>query len=345
MGHALRCAPWLGVVLLVGGCVANSSTAPRPDAPGISPRNAAGQTSLLRLPAEGGRAESAGPVQWTSSHVSASTPAGGEASTPQFPTLKLNTDGPILGMLRPSNNREWSPDQAVLPYAQIQGDLVRVYNIRNSTYRTVDDYTVHYYDKTFDLRKLTSVDFIVVPFDDNPSIAHVMLSFGFEGKDFLVSSVEIRKQKGQQFSSLAGFFNQYTLMYVLADERDIFWKNSIGWLSEVYLYRTKATPNQARELFVDVLNRVNKLVREPEFYNTVTNNCTTNVRQHINHLAPNRIPYDYRVLLPGYSDQLAYDLGLLDTTRSFEQTRARARVNYQAYLYRDDPDLSQKIRQ
>ena len=285
-------------------------------------------------------------MQWVSSRVpSPNSPDGGQASYAQYPTLKLDTDGPLLRMLRPSNDRQWSPDQAILPYAEVQGDMVRVHNIRNSTYRTVDDYTVHYYDKTFDLQKLTSVDFIVVPFDDTPAIAHVMLSFGFEGKDYLVSSVEIRKQRGQKFSSLAGFFNQYTLMYVLADERDIFWKNSIGWLSEVYLYRTKATPAQARELFVDVLRRVNKLVREPEFYNTLTNNCTTNVRQHINHLAPDRVPLDYRVVLPGYSDQLAYDLGLLDTSRSFEETRTRARVNYQAYLYRDDPDLSRKIRQ
>ena len=261
-----------------------------------------------------------------------------------WPTLKLDTHGPILDLLRPSNEGDWSPDQAVLPYVEFEGNRLQVHNIRNCTYRTVDDYTVQLYDKTLDLRKLTSVDLIVVPFDDRPSIAHVMLSFGFEDSYYLVTSVEIRKRRGQEFSALAGFFNQYTLMYVMADERDVFWKNSIGWQSEVYLYRTKATPTQARELFADVARRVNKLYREPEFYNSLTNNCTTNIRQHVNRLAPDRVPYDYCVLLPGYSDQLAYDLGLLDTTLSFEQTKARARVNYQAYLYRDDPEFSQKIR-
>jgi hypothetical protein len=265
------------------------------------------------------------------------------ATAPAKP-FQLSNDGPIARTLRPTNRREWSPDQAVLPWAELKGEQVTVHNIRNCKYRTVDDYTVQHYDKTFDLRKITSVDFIVVPFDDNPSIAHTMLSFGFQNKDYLVSSVEIRKEKGQEYSALKGFFHQYGLMYVLADERDILWKNSIGWKEEVYIYRTKATPTQARELFIDVMRRVNKLVDEPEFYDTLTNNCTTNIRRHVNHLTGGSIPYDYRVLLPGYSDHLAYDLGLLDTTESFEVTKERARVNYQAYLYREAADFSQKIR-
>jgi len=94
-----------------------------------------------------------------------------------------------------------------------------------------------------------------------------------------------------------------------------------------------------------VMHRVNKLAREPEFYNTLTNNCTTNIRNHINRLAPDRVPYDYRVMLPGYSDRLAYDLGLLDTETSFAQTKQRSKVNYLAYLHRDSPDFSARIRQ
>ena len=142
----------------------------------------------------------------------------------RLPSLKLATDGPVLRLLEPTNDGPWSPDQAVLPWAEFHDNQVTVHNIRNSYYRTVDDYTVRLYNKTFDLRKLTSVDFIVVPFNDNPAIAHVMLSFGFEDKDYLVSSVEIRKRAGQTYSALTGFFNQYTLMYVLADERDVLWK-------------------------------------------------------------------------------------------------------------------------
>jgi hypothetical protein len=267
-----------------------------------------------------------------------------DAESLRLPSLQLATDGPLARFALPSNEGPWSPDQAALPWVEFRDDLATVHNIRNCYYRTIDDYTVRLYTKTFDLRKLTSVDLIVVPFNDNPSIAHVALSFGFQDNDFLVSSVEIRKRAGQTYSALNGFFNQYTIMYVLADERDMMWKETIGFQSEVYIYRTRATPRQAQEMFVDVLRRVNKLVREPEFYNTVTNNCTTNVRNHVNHLLPDRVPYDYRVLLPGYAPELAYDLGLIEKKDTFAQTKAAAKVNFNAYLYADAPEFSRRIR-
>lgn len=332
----------VGLAILSIGCTASPS--PTPGLPLEGPGPAGRPAIQPNRTSVAPPADTQGMVRLVSHQapLASLAPDAGEA---QFPTLKLATDGPVLNMLRPSNEGEWSPDQAVLPSVEFQGNLVIVHNVRNANYRTVDDYTVRHYDKTYDLRKLTTVDFIIVPFDDNPAIAHVMLSFGFEGKDYLVSSVEIRKHRGQQYSALQGFFNKYSLMYVLADEHDVLWKASIGYLQEVYLYRTKATPAQSQALFLDVMRRVNKLAREPEFYNTITNNCTTNVRDHINRMAPDRIPYDYRVLLPGYSDRLAYELGLLDTNDSFETTKARARVTYKIYLYREDPQMSQRLRE
>jgi len=260
-----------------------------------------------------------------------------------LPSLELNADR--FKFLAPSNDRDWSPDQAVLATAEFHGDQVTVHNIRHITYRTLDDYTVEHYDQTFDLSRLTSVDFIVVPFNDMPSIGHTMLSFGFGDCDYLGVSVEIRKERGEKFGALNGFFNQYELIYVVADERDLIERRVAFDLCDVYVYRTRATPAEARALLRDVMRRVNKLACQPEFYNTLTNNCTTNIRNHINKLAPERVPYDYRVLLPGNSDKLAYDLGLLKTDAPFEETKRNARVNYLAYLYRDDPDFSVKIRQ
>jgi hypothetical protein len=263
-------------------------------------------------------------------------------NSPMFPSLKLNPD--LFKSFRPSNDRDWTPGMEIMPRAEISGDKVTVYNIRSSDYRTYDDFDVHYYDKTFDLNKLTTVDFIVVPFNDAPGIAHTMLSFGFDDEDYVAVSVEIRREKGEKYNVLKGFIRQYELMYVVADERDVITKNANKSPSEVYLYRSTATPEQAKELFVDVMQRVDKLIEKPEFYNTLTNNCTTNIRNHINHLKPDRVPYDYRVLLPGYADRLAYDLGLIQPEGTFEQTKERARINYQAYLYRDVADFSQKIR-
>jgi hypothetical protein len=264
------------------------------------------------------------------------------ADGPMFPSFKLNED--LFKSFKPSNDRNWTPGMEVMPKADIQGDMVSISNIRSCQYRTYDDFDVNYHDKTYDLGKLTTVDLIVVPFNDMPGIAHTMLSFGFEGKDYLAVSVEIRREKGEKYNVIKGFLRQYELMYVLADEHDVVTKNANKSPSEVYLYHSTATPEQARELFVDVMKRVDKLIDQPEFYNTLTNNCTTNIRNHINHLRPDRVPYDYRVLLPGYSDHLAYDLGLIEHNGTFEQTKEDARINYQAYLYRDEPEFSQKIR-
>ncbi|MBN2582741.1 MAG: DUF4105 domain-containing protein [Planctomycetes bacterium] len=260
----------------------------------------------------------------------------------ELPSPKLNPD--LVKTLQPSNDRNWSPDQAVLPYAEFHGDQVTVHNIRNCTYRTADDYTVTFYDKTFELGELDSVDFIMVPFADLPGVGHTMLSFGFGGRDYLAVSVEIRREKGEQYSPAKAALHQYELMYVVGDERDLIGLRANYQQSEVYVYRTRATPEQARALLVDVMLRANKLAQEPEFYDLLTNNCTTNIVRHVNQLASNRVPYEYRVLLPGFSDQLAYDLGLLDTDTSFAQTKLRARVNRLAYQNRDAADFSQMIR-
>ncbi len=311
---------------------------------GTGPRRGAAICLALAVFLAAGCAATSSPSPWHLTSFSTSGAPSADDDALRLPELKLATDGPLARLVEPSNEGPWSPDQAVLPWAEFHGNQVTVHNIRNCSYRTVDDYTVRLYDKTFDLSKLNSIDFIIVPFDDDPAIAHVMLSFGFDNRDYLVSSAEIRKRVGQSYSALNGFFNQYTLMYVLANERDVLWKSAIGYQQEAYLYHTKATPQQAQEMFADVMRRVNKLLHAPEFYNTITNNCTTNVRNHVNHLLPNEVPYDYRVLLPGYSDELAYDLGLIEKKGSFAQTKAAANVNYRAYRYQDDPDFSRKIR-
>jgi hypothetical protein len=244
----------------------------------------------------------------------------------------------------PSNHRRWEPYLAVLPYAELQGQQLTVRNIRNCKYLSENDYIVRHYDKTFDLNRLESVDFLVVPFKDAPSLAHTMLSFGFGGNDYLAVSVEARMEEGQSYSPIKGLMRQYELMYVVADERDVIPLRTKHRDVEVYLYRTRATPEQARMLLLDMMARVNKLAVEPEFYDTFTNNCTTNIVSHINRMAPGKIGPNVGVLLPGLSDRLAYDLGLLDTTDTFERTKQRALVNRRANQYVAAADFSAKIR-
>lgn len=244
----------------------------------------------------------------------------------------------------PTNNRVWAPDQAKLPISEIRGDEITIHNVRNCRYATADEYVVQYYDKDVRLSDVQTVDFIVVPFKDTPSVAHTMLSFGMKNGDYLVSSVEIRKEADEEYSAWKGFFNQYELMYVIGDERDLINLSSNYYKSDVYLYRTIAQPKQAQALFLDVVNRANELAARPEFYNTLTNNCTTNIVSHVNKIAPKSIPYDVRVMLPGYSDEYAYSLGLLGTGVPFEQLRQQSKINPLAERYAEAEDFSQQIR-
>lgn len=251
---------------------------------------------------------------------------------------------PTTRLLTPSHDRDWSPDLAVLPYADFSDDHVIVRNIRNCAYESDSDYAVNYYDKRFDLQQLRTVDFIVVPFKETPSLAHTMLSFGFEDGEYVAVSAEARLEQGEKYSPVLGELRQYELMYVVADERDAILRRTKHRGVDVYVYRTIATPEQSRELFMDVMQRVNQLAEVPEFYDTLSNNCTSNIVRHLNRLRPGRIPYDIRVLLPGFSDGLAYELGLLDTSLPFEEARRRARVTDIANLAAGAADFSSSIR-
>ncbi|MHC4128069.1 MAG: Lnb N-terminal periplasmic domain-containing protein [Planctomycetota bacterium] len=246
--------------------------------------------------------------------------------------------------VRPSNTRDWSPDMVVLPYVEFEGDLVHAHNIRYCKYVTPDDYTVDHYDKTFDLRKLETAHFMVEPFSGFEGSAHTLLTFGFEGDQFVAISVELRREKGEHFSPLAGLFKQYELMYVIGDERDLIKLRTNYRRDKVYLYPVEASREKLRELFIDMLRGADELRECPEFYNTLTSTCTTNIVAHINRIAPRTVPFSYKVLLPGYSDQLAYDLGLISTDLPLEETKRRYRIDEVAQAAGDDPQFSLLIR-
>jgi hypothetical protein len=243
-----------------------------------------------------------------------------------------------------SNDRDWVPEHRLLPRAEFDGDRVTIRNVRNCEFFSYRDCLVEHYDRTYDLSQIQSVDFVQIPFNENRAIAHTFLTFGFAGGEHVGISIEVRLEKGEAYSPALGLFNQFEITYVVADERDLIPVRTEYRMCDEYLYRTRATPEQARRLFVSMLRRVNELYDKPEFYDTLTNNCTTNIVRHINELAPGQIAYDYRVLLPGYSDQLAYELGLLDTSVPFAELKRRARINDLVSRYKDDEHFSARIR-
>ncbi len=263
------------------------------------------------------------------------------AEAGKLPRLPFSPIGPQVG---PANDRDWIPEHKLLAQSQLAGDKLHVKNVRNCEFFSYRDCLVEHYDRTYDLSQLRSVDFLMVPFNETPALAHTMLSFGFASGDYLGVSVEVRLERGESYSPTLGLFGQFELIYVVADERDLIRVRTEHRDVDVLVYRSRATPEQARRLLFDIMQRVNHLKDNPEYYDTFSNNCTTNIVRHINQLAPGRVPYDYRVLLPGFADNLAYELGLLDNSRPFAELKQQARINDLALRYKDDPQFSQRIR-
>jgi hypothetical protein len=247
--------------------------------------------------------------------------------------------------IQPSNDRQWQPDLAQLPYATVNGDTVTVHNIRNVDYRSEFDFSPAYYSKTFDLNKLEGVDLFAV-YWMGPAIAHTIMSFNFGDKDYLAVSIEARKESNEGYSTIKGFFRQYELTYIVADERDVirlrtnYRKNP---QEDVYLYRLKAPKENVRRLFIEYMGKINKLNVKPAFYNTLLDNCTTAIWFHTR-VNPGHLPFSWKILLSGYLPEYIYESNGLTTRLPFEELRRQAHINPVAQAADQAPDFSQRIR-
>jgi hypothetical protein len=247
--------------------------------------------------------------------------------------------------IEPSNDRDWQPEAAVAPYATMEGDRITVHNIRNFDYRSENDFTPAYYDKTFDLRQLESVD-LIASYWMGPHIAHIFLSFGFAGKDYLSVSIETRKERGESYSSVLGFFRQYELYYVVADERDLIRVRTNYRRDppeDVYVYRLQGPIESARNLFLGYISKINALHARPEFYNTLTTNCTTNIWMHTR-VNPGHLPLSWKILASGHVPEYLYETGRLDNSLPFSELKRRSHVNARAEAADKAEDFSQRIR-
>ena len=244
-----------------------------------------------------------------------------------------------------SNDRNWQPEVAVTPYASINGDRVTVHGVRNFNYRTETDFDARWEERSYRLSDLDSADLIAVYWAGKP-IAHIMVSFGFRGKDYLAISIETRKERGESYSTVAGFFRQYELYYVVADERDVIRvrTNYRKPQEDVYVYRVRAPVANIRRAFLDYVKAMNDLHERPDFYNTLTTNCTTTVLMH-SQVNPESPPMSWKILLSGYVPDYLYELGKLDTARPFPELEQLSRINERAHRAESDPAFSLRIRE
>jgi hypothetical protein len=238
---------------------------------------------------------------------------------------------------------DWAPEYARMPTAEVDGDRLTVRNIRNFEYRTETDFTPRWYDATYDLNELETLDFAKVHWDGLVNIAHTMLSFGFSDGRYLAVSAETRRREGQGWSSIEGFFKQYELTYVLGDELDLFRLRTNFRGEQVYLYRTNTSKQDIRSMLLDILGRADSLARQPEFYNTITDNCTTSLASHIRKIRGRR-RWDPRLLLNGHTDEMGLETGWITSDLPLEEMRAAHLVNRLVEGVDDPTDYSKMIR-
>ncbi len=244
-----------------------------------------------------------------------------------------------------SNDRDWQLEVALTPYATMNGNRVTIHNVRNFNYRTETDFDPRWEARTYDLKDLDSADLIAV-YWAGKAIAHIMISFGFRGRDYVAFSIETRKERGESYSSIAGFFRQYELVYIVADERDVIKVRTTYRQpqEDVYLYRLRIPLNNIRRVFLDYLKVIDELHERPRFYNTLTTNCTTNILMH-SRVNPESPPMSWKVLLSGYVPDYLYELGRLDTSRPFSELQRLSLVNRRAHAAGGNPGFSRLIRE
>jgi hypothetical protein len=245
--------------------------------------------------------------------------------------------------IEPRNDRLWLGDVARLSRLEIEGDQLTVHDLRNFDYRSDTDFTPRWEERRYDLARLTGVDIYLSDWGA-AGIVHTLLCWEFEDAEPLAISIETRKEEGESYSALRGFFRQYELYYVVADERDLIRVRADVRGEQLRLYRLNVPIPVARALLLGYAERVNRLAREPAWYNALSANCTTTIRLHVQELGLER-PLNWRLLANKHVDELLYMRGALDTTLPFEELRRRSDITDAARAAGDDPAFSQLIRQ
>jgi hypothetical protein len=245
--------------------------------------------------------------------------------------------------ISPANDRNWAPEVARSLTATIAGDRVVVNNVRDFTWRSDIDFDQRWEQRTYYLSHLIDAD-LIMSYWMGEAIPHTIISFGFDNGERLAFSIETRKESDESYSSIAGFFKQYELAIVAADERDVVRVRSNVRSEDVRIYRLRMTPESARRLLREYLEEADDLARTPRFYNTLTSNCTTLVFDMARVIHPG-LPLDARVVLAGYLPNYAYAVGATDTSMPFEKLRELARIQDKAAQADTDPNFSARIRE
>ncbi len=251
-------------------------------------------------------------------------------------------------MLKPSNNRSWVNDNDRLANAEFDGDYVTIKNIRDFNWRSTRDYDEKWIEKKFNLTEVSKIWFVLEYFDPKKrQMAHTILGFEFDDGSRICCSIEVRREKGEKYHPIRGFFRQYELIYVWATESDVIGvrtrcrKKSVTHLFEAVVLG----PGNERKMLESYLKRTNKLYEKPEWYNTITNTCTTNIVNHVNEVYPGRVPKAISIFLPGLSPKLLYNNNLVKIDSSLENTLEKSIIDSKAKTWDGISDFGNLIRE
>ena len=229
--------------------------------------------------------------------------------------------------MKATNDKDWAPEIAKIPHGEFEDNILVLQNVRNFKYTSRTKFTEHWETRRYDMEQLESLD-IILSYWGSPHIAHVVMSWGFSNGDHLAISIETRKDKHQVYSALKGFFKQYTLAYVAADERDLIRLRTNYRKEQVVAYRIQNIPEQYKRYLLDsYIKHMNKLVDEPEFYHALLENCTAGISAHYKVFKPDASWIDWRLIANGHLDGLLYDLKLIRTDMPFEELQTQSRVD------------------
>lgn len=244
----------------------------------------------------------------------------------------------------PVNNRAWVPDQEFTPAITINNNQITIKNYRNCRYRSKSDFDIQWETKILDLEKLTGVDFVVEPFYAWRGLAHTFLTFSFADGEHVSISVEIRREQKEVYSVFAGIYWNYELTYIIGEEKDLIGLRANIRKDTVYLFPIKAKDDQIKKLFLSMLQRANNLVEKPEYYNSLFNTCSTNIARHLQENFELKFGVDFRLIFPGYADEIAFDLNLIDTDKNIDEARKTFQINNRSQFLDDGKAWSKQIR-
>jgi hypothetical protein len=244
--------------------------------------------------------------------------------------------------LSPSNDRDWADDVARVTHGTIDGSHVTLHYVRNFEWRTATDYSQRWETRRYDLDRLVSLD-MIMSYWSSHAIAHTLISFGFADGDHVVFSVEVRRERTEAFSEIGGFFKEFELSVIAADERDIVRLRTNVRRESTYLYRLRIGPSAIRSLFLAYIDEANSLVNQPRFYHTLTGNCTILVYKMLRRIV-GPLPVSYRLWLSGYMPEYVYGVGGLDTRYPLEELRRLGHISERARSADQSPTFSEDIR-